>query len=163
MGSSTGRTVKSCLTFCRFPPISSSCSLDLRRNQKFRALDPGEWRTRAYVPFSSPLALLNMRVRCHWSEQNIPNFNRKFLSPAMASAIFFLDLKGKTLLARNYRGDIPMSAVEKFMPLLMDAEEENTAAPPCISHEGVNVSSSQLSRTSVTRSISTYSTVICTS
>jgi AP-1 complex subunit mu len=58
----------------------------------------------------------------------------------MASAIFFLDLKGKTLLARNYRGDIPMSAVEKFMPLLMDAEEENTAAPPCISHEGVNVS-----------------------
>src|SRR5208282_1797386 len=59
----------------------------------------------------------------------------------MASAIFFLDLKGKTLLARNYRGDIPMSAVEKFMPLLLDAEEENTAAPPCISHEGVNVSS----------------------
>jgi AP-1 complex subunit mu len=56
----------------------------------------------------------------------------------MASAVFFLDLKGKTLLSRNYRGDIPMSAVEKFMPLLLDAEEENTAAP-CISHEGVNV------------------------
>jgi AP-1 complex subunit mu len=57
----------------------------------------------------------------------------------MASAIFFLDLKGKTLLARNYRGDIPMSAVEKFMPLLLDAEEENAAPAPCISHEGVNV------------------------
>lgn len=57
----------------------------------------------------------------------------------MASAIFFLDLKGKTLLARNYRGDIPMSAVEKFMPLLLDAEEENAAPPPCISNEGVNV------------------------
>jgi AP-1 complex subunit mu len=57
----------------------------------------------------------------------------------MASAVFFLDLKGKTLLSRNYRGDIPMSAVEKFMPLLLDAEEENTAAPPCISHEGVTV------------------------
>ena len=66
MGSSTGRTVKSCLTFCRFPPISSSC-LDLRRNQlqkKKRALAPGEWRTRAYVSFSSPLAVLKMRVRC---------------------------------------------------------------------------------------------------
>jgi hypothetical protein len=49
------------------------------------------------------------------------------------------------------------------MPLLMDAEEENTAAPPCISHEGVNVSFSQLSRAFVTHSISTYSTVICTS
>ena len=57
----------------------------------------------------------------------------------MTSAVFFLDLKGKTLLARNYRGDIPMSAVEKFMPLLLDAEEENAASPPCISHEGVNV------------------------
>jgi AP-1 complex subunit mu len=56
----------------------------------------------------------------------------------MASAVFFLDLKGKTLLARNYRGDIPMSAVEKFMPLLLDSEEES-AAPPCISSEGVNV------------------------
>lgn len=32
-----------------------------------------------------------------------------------------------------------MSAVEKFMPLLLEAEEENTAPPPCISHEGVNV------------------------
>ncbi|KAK3047935.1 hypothetical protein LTS18_013034, partial [Coniosporium uncinatum] len=42
----------------------------------------------------------------------------------MASAIFFLDLKGKTLLARNYRGDVPMSAVEKFPILLSEAEEE---------------------------------------
>ncbi|KAK7911234.1 Adaptor complexes medium subunit family protein [Apiospora marii] len=56
----------------------------------------------------------------------------------MASALFFLDLKGKTLLARNYRGDIPMSAVEKFPVLLSDAEEESSAVPPCFSHEGVN-------------------------
>lgn len=56
----------------------------------------------------------------------------------MASAIFFLDLKGKTLLARNYRGDIPMSAVEKFPVLLLDAEEESSAVPPCFSHEGIN-------------------------
>lgn len=32
-----------------------------------------------------------------------------------------------------------MSAIEKFMPLLLDAEEENAAPAPCISHEGVNV------------------------
>ncbi|KAJ6155731.1 AP-1 complex subunit mu-1 [Penicillium chermesinum] len=56
----------------------------------------------------------------------------------MASALFFLDLKGKTLLARNYRGDIPMSAVEKFPILLSDAEEESSAVAPCFSHEGVN-------------------------
>jgi AP-1 complex subunit mu len=76
----------------------------------------------------------------------------------MASAIFFLDAKGreprdpliapdpfillnyigKPLLSRNYRGDIPVSAVDKFMVLLQDAEEEGVAAP-CISHEGINV------------------------
>ncbi|GKU19777.1 unnamed protein product [Fusarium langsethiae] len=56
----------------------------------------------------------------------------------MASALFFLDLKGKTLLARNYRGDIPMSAVEKFPVLLSEAEEDSSAVPPCFSHEGIN-------------------------
>ncbi|ODQ65183.1 clathrin adaptor, mu subunit [Nadsonia fulvescens var. elongata DSM 6958] len=56
----------------------------------------------------------------------------------MASAVFFLDLKGKPLLSRNYRGDIPMSAVEKFPILLMEAEEESWAVPPCFSHEGIN-------------------------
>lgn len=45
----------------------------------------------------------------------------------------------KTLLARNYRGDIPMSAVEKFPILLLEAEEESSAVPPCFSHEGINV------------------------
>ena len=56
----------------------------------------------------------------------------------MASALFFLDLKGKTLLARNYRGDIPMSAVEKFPTLLSEAEDESSSVPPCFSDEGIN-------------------------
>ena len=46
----------------------------------------------------------------------------------------------QTLLARNYRGDIPMSAVEKFPILLSEAEEESSAVPPCFSDEGINVS-----------------------
>jgi hypothetical protein len=44
----------------------------------------------------------------------------------------------QTLLARNYRGDIPMSAVEKFPVLLSEAEEDNSAVPPCFSNEGIN-------------------------
>ncbi|PRT52644.1 AP-1 complex subunit mu-1 [Wickerhamiella sorbophila] len=56
----------------------------------------------------------------------------------MASAVFFLDQKGKPLLSRNYRGDIPMSAVEKFPLLLMEVEDETAVVPPCLSHEGVN-------------------------
>ena len=56
----------------------------------------------------------------------------------MASAIFFLDIKCKPLLSRNYRGDIPMSAVEKFPLLLLEAEEESSVVPPCFSSEGIN-------------------------
>jgi len=47
----------------------------------------------------------------------------------------------QTLLARNYRGDIPMSAVEKFPILLSEAEEESSVVPPCFSDEGINVCS----------------------
>lgn len=50
----------------------------------------------------------------------------------------------QALLARNYRGDIPMSAVEKFPILLSEAEEESSAVPPCFSHEGINVRSAIL-------------------
>lgn len=31
----------------------------------------------------------------------------------VASAVFFLDLKGKIIIWRNYRGDVPKAAVEK--------------------------------------------------
>ena len=37
-----------------------------------------------------------------------------------ASAVFILDLKGKVLIARNYRGDIPMSEIDHFMPLITE-------------------------------------------
>lgn len=32
----------------------------------------------------------------------------------VCSAVFIMDLKGKILISRNYRGDIPMSVSEKF-------------------------------------------------
>ncbi|KAI9341781.1 Mu homology domain-containing protein [Zopfochytrium polystomum] len=55
------------------------------------------------------------------------------------SAIFILDLKGKVLISRNYRGDIPMSAVDKFMPLVLEAEdEEQTPSPVVSTDDGVN-------------------------
>jgi len=55
-----------------------------------------------------------------------------------ASLIGILDLKGKSLIQRTYRDDVPASAVERFMPLLLDAEEENQAVTPCFSNDGVN-------------------------
>lgn len=54
------------------------------------------------------------------------------------SALFFLDSKGKTLLSRNYRGDIPISAVDHFPLLLIEAEQKSTSVPPCLNHEGIN-------------------------
>lgn len=42
----------------------------------------------------------------------------------VASAVYILDLKGKVIISRDYRGDIPASAPEQFMALLMASEEQ---------------------------------------
>ena len=47
----------------------------------------------------------------------------------VASAIFILDLKGKVLISRNYRGDIPTNVIERFPKLLAEQEENNTVTP----------------------------------
>ncbi|XP_007430263.1 AP-1 complex subunit mu-2 [Python bivittatus] len=54
-----------------------------------------------------------------------------------ASAIFILDLKGKPLISRNYKGDVNMSEIDYFMPLLMQKEEE-CALTPVLSHGKVH-------------------------
>uniref|UniRef100_A0A915BQN5 MHD domain-containing protein n=1 Tax=Parascaris univalens TaxID=6257 RepID=A0A915BQN5_PARUN len=46
-----------------------------------------------------------------------------------SSAIYVLDLKGKVIISRNYRGDIDMGVIDKFMPLLMEREEEGRQSP----------------------------------
>ncbi|KAF7328782.1 AP-1 complex subunit mu-1 [Mycena venus] len=60
----------------------------------------------------------------------------------MASLIAILDVKGKTLIQRCYRddlGDNDTSAyVERFMPLMMEMEEEGQPVPPCFSSQGIN-------------------------
>lgn len=45
------------------------------------------------------------------------------------SGIFILDLKGKVLISRNYRGDMDMSKIDKFMNLMMEKEEEGLITP----------------------------------
>ncbi|KAM8765728.1 AP-1 complex subunit mu-2 isoform 1-T1 [Rhynchonycteris naso] len=54
-----------------------------------------------------------------------------------ASAVFILDVKGKPLISRNYKGDVAMSEIEQFMPLLMQREEEGALAP-LLSHGRVH-------------------------
>ncbi|XP_028403743.1 AP-1 complex subunit mu-1-like [Dendronephthya gigantea] len=50
------------------------------------------------------------------------------------SAVFILDVKGKVLISRNYRGDLEMSVIEKFFPLVLDREDEGNSSPIII-HE----------------------------
>lgn len=44
----------------------------------------------------------------------------------VCSAVFIMDLKGKILISRNYRGDIPMSVSEKFTKHLSDTQSKGT-------------------------------------
>jgi len=46
-----------------------------------------------------------------------------------SSVVYILDLKGKVLISRNYRGDLDMGMIDKFMPLVMDREEEGNISP----------------------------------
>ena len=56
----------------------------------------------------------------------------------MASLIAILDLKGKPLIQRSYRDDVPLSYVERFLPLILDIEEEGQQVTPCFSSQGIN-------------------------
>lgn len=51
------------------------------------------------------------------------------------SAIFILDAKGKILLSRNYRGDVPMSTAERFIARLLEEDELNVK--PVIEEDGI--------------------------
>jgi AP-1 complex subunit mu len=41
----------------------------------------------------------------------------------VASAVYIMDLKGKVIISRNYRGDIPMNASEKFSLHIQEKDE----------------------------------------
>eukprot|EP00004_Rigifila_ramosa_P008149 TRINITY_DN1932_c0_g1_i1.p1 TRINITY_DN1932_c0_g1~~TRINITY_DN1932_c0_g1_i1.p1 ORF type:complete len:439 (-),score=121.14 TRINITY_DN1932_c0_g1_i1:97-1413(-) len=60
-----------------------------------------------------------------------------FIPPQMAcSAVFLLDLKGKILISRNYRGDVPMNVAERFIARLLD-EEDSMGSSPIVLEDGV--------------------------
>lgn len=53
----------------------------------------------------------------------------------MASAVCVLDLKGRLLLARDYRGDVPLRLAERFMGKLGELEE-GSPRPPVVLMDG---------------------------
>lgn len=51
------------------------------------------------------------------------------------SALFIMDTKGKVIISRNYRGDIPMSVSDKFSMIIQEKEESELR--PVFTEEGV--------------------------
>ncbi|GAA57073.1 AP-1 complex subunit mu [Clonorchis sinensis] len=47
----------------------------------------------------------------------------------VVSGLFILDNKGKVLIHRNYRGDVESNAIEKFLPIAMEREDEGNLVP----------------------------------
>ncbi|CCC70284.1 hypothetical protein NCAS_0E02140 [Naumovozyma castellii] len=72
-----------------------------------------------------------------YQSENPRNLVTNKVISIMASAVYFCDSKGYPLLARRYRDDIPISAIEKFPTLLSDLEEETNLVPPCLSYNGM--------------------------
>ena len=76
------------------------------------------------------------RVNCITHKQakifdNTLNFGfvKKNLSTMVLSAIYILDMKGKVLISRNYRGDIENSAIDKFIGLVSEKDEDGSLTP----------------------------------
>jgi AP-1 complex subunit mu len=45
------------------------------------------------------------------------------------SALYILDLKGKSLISRNYRGDVPTNIIDKFKKRVVKEENESYIRP----------------------------------
>lgn len=52
------------------------------------------------------------------------------------SALCILDNTGNAICARDYRGDVPLTAMGKFFPLLTELEESSKATP-VLQHDGI--------------------------
>eukprot|EP00850_Spirogloea_muscicola_P003043 SM000012S25305 [mRNA] locus=s12:266913:269760:+ [translate_table: standard] len=54
-----------------------------------------------------------------------------------ASALYLLDMKGRVLIWKDYRGDVPASMAERFFGKLMEGEGDPTSHNPIIYDDGV--------------------------
>eukprot|EP01066_Platyproteum_vivax_P013100 Platyproteum_vivax@DN5957_c0_g1_i1.p1 len=53
-----------------------------------------------------------------------------------ASAIFILDLKGKVIISRNYRGEVPMTVTDRFQKNVI--EQDEMQVKPVFTEDGVS-------------------------
>ena len=53
----------------------------------------------------------------------------------VCSAVFVTDLKGKVIVSKNYRGDVPLSVTDRFAQHIQEKEE--TELRPVFTEEGI--------------------------
>jgi hypothetical protein len=104
---------------CRVTHVGASGRVFVSR----RRSRPGS-QTRAWPSFPSRLILIA------W-----PAWGRPPAATMVASAIYIMDLKGKIIISRDYRGDIPLSATVKFSQRLQESEESEIQ--PVFSIDGI--------------------------
>eukprot|EP00003_Mantamonas_plastica_P007373 TRINITY_DN1618_c0_g3_i3.p1 TRINITY_DN1618_c0_g3~~TRINITY_DN1618_c0_g3_i3.p1 ORF type:complete len:168 (+),score=15.26 TRINITY_DN1618_c0_g3_i3:30-506(+) len=56
----------------------------------------------------------------------------------MASAVFILDLSGKLLICRDYRGDVKLNMAERFVQKILDEDEVDVK--PVMNEDGITYS-----------------------
>jgi len=52
------------------------------------------------------------------------------------SAVYLLDSKGKVIISRDYRGDIPLKCLERFITHVLETEE--TELKPIFEEDGIS-------------------------
>lgn len=52
------------------------------------------------------------------------------------SAVYLLDSKGKVIISRDYRGDIPIKCLERFITHVLETDE--TELKPIFEEDGIN-------------------------
>mmetsp|Transcript_3670 Transcript_3670/g.9161 ORF Transcript_3670/g.9161 Transcript_3670/m.9161 type:complete len:428 (-) Transcript_3670:127-1410(-) len=65
-----------------------------------------------------------------------------------SSALFILDMKGRVVLSRDYRGDVPTKVAEKFLAKMHELEDAGTLAP-VIHDEGEGVTYTYVQHTNL--------------
>ena len=85
-----------------------------------------KWRCLSYGPAMEPTVWTPRR---RTRDAGSGSASKKRMAPRLraamvvASAIFLTDLKGKVLIARNYRGNVSMSAADKFSQRIQSQDD----------------------------------------
>ena len=92
------------------------------------------------------MASLGKMVTFVWFEGQANSFSRyprrqgqsEQTSNDASSILTLMALPLQSLIQRSYKDDVPPACIERFLPLVLDMEEENVQVTPCFSDDGIN-------------------------